>query len=130
MESVQMTPIKVLFVCNFNMMRSATAEMIFKDDPVLEVKSAGISPEAIVVIDEQLVGCADIIFVMELMQRQFIEQKFPDGSSGKKIISLGIGDHYQFMDEKLIEVLKSGVEAHLKKIFNEAPPSDPDSRCW
>lgn len=119
----------VLFVCNFNMMRSATAEMLFKDDPMLKVKSAGISPEAVMVIDQQLVDWAEIIFVMEPVQQQFIEKNFPRGLDGKRIICLSIDDRYAYMDERLQRVLRSTVERYLQKIFSEEPPSVPDGRC-
>lgn len=39
-------PIRVLFVCSQNSLRSPTAEAVFRDDPRLEVRSAGTDADA------------------------------------------------------------------------------------
>ncbi|MCK4836823.1 MAG: protein tyrosine phosphatase, partial [Candidatus Aminicenantes bacterium] len=98
---------------NLNMMSSTTADKIYKDNPMLEVKSAGINIEAFVRIDDQLVDWADIIFVMEKNQKKFIEKKFKTTCLDKKIINLNISDDYYYMDPDLVTILKSTVETHI-----------------
>lgn len=107
-------PIKILFVCNLNMMRSATAENIFKNRPGIAVKSAGISAGAVVRIDKQLVDWADIVFVMENTQKKYIMKKIGPSRPDKKIINLNIPDTYSYMDPDLVAVLKARVDAFLQ----------------
>ena len=53
---------------------------------------------------------ADIIFVMEKKHRQIIKSKF---EVDKNIIVLDIPDEYQYMDEELIDIIKSAVADYL-----------------
>lgn len=111
-------PLKVLFICTFNMMRSVTAENIFRDDPMLEVKSAGIHPEAVVRVDEGLLEWADLIFVMEDTHQAFIDKNLDSLNLFKKIICLNISDEYNYMDADLMGILKKRVGTHLNDFFN------------
>ena len=98
---------KLLFICNANLQRSPTAEKIFKDK--YKTKSAGVSELATNSLTSELLEWADIVFVMEDWQREFIAEKFPKLYSKKKIINLDIPDMYYFMDENLIKSLTEKV---------------------
>ncbi len=111
-------PLKVLFICTYNMMRSVTAENIFRDDPMLEVKSAGTHPEAVVRVDENLLEWADLIFVMENTHQVFIDKNLDSLNLFKKIICLNISDEYNYMDADLMGILKKRVGAHLDNFIN------------
>jgi predicted protein tyrosine phosphatase len=104
--------LKVLFICNLNMMRSPTAEEIFKNHPNLEVRSAGVSRSAVVPLHRDLLLWADMVFVMEKRQQDFIEAEFK-GIKDLQIISLNISDCYDYMDPDLIHILKKSVESYL-----------------
>ena len=56
---------KILFVCTANEERSPTAEMVFKDVPGWETKSAGTSLDAVVPVSRELIDWADRIVVMQ-----------------------------------------------------------------
>jgi len=96
---------KVLFICTENKDRSRTAEEIFKIDPRFSVKSAGIDRNAVVPLTEELLVWADYVFVMEKEHREYISRKYPK-IERDKIKVLGIPDIYQYMDEKLVDILK------------------------
>jgi predicted protein tyrosine phosphatase len=95
------------------MMRSPTAEDIFKIYPQLEVKSAGIYEEAVIPVNRELIDWADIIFVMEKQQQDLIHRQFKDISAPKNIICLYIADEYDYMDPELVHLLKQRVHPHL-----------------
>ena len=95
------------------MMRSPTAEDIFKLYPQLEVKSAGIYEEAVIPINRELIDWADIIFVMEKQQQDLIHRQFKDTAAPKIIICLYIADKYDYMDPELVHLLKQRVHPHL-----------------
>lgn len=95
------------------MMRSPTAEDIFKIYPQLEVKSAGIYEEAVTPINRELIDWADIIFVMEKQQQDLIHHQFKDTTAQKIIICLYIADIYDYMDPELVHLLKQRVHPHL-----------------
>ncbi len=103
--------IKVLFVCNFNMMRSPTGEKVFEDDPRFETKSAGVDKNAMVQLELELLEWADTIFVMEERQSEIIDFDFGEDRFKEKIHCLNIPDVYEFMDSQLVEVLKQRVES-------------------
>ena len=100
------------------MMRSVTAENLYKDCQGIEVKSAGISTGALVRIDDQMMEWADIIFVMENTQKEFLIKNFKTYSPEKKIINLNIPDDYNYMDPDLIDILKTRVDNYLLPLIN------------
>ena len=103
----------ILFVCSRNKWRSLTAETIFKNHPDHQVRSAGTEPSARIKINAKMITWADLIFVMEKRHRQRISERFPAEIDGKEIITLGIPDDYQYMDEDLIEELKTKASEYL-----------------
>jgi predicted protein tyrosine phosphatase len=103
----------VLFVCSRNKWRSRTAETIFKDNQSHGVKSAGTENDARIKVNEKLINWADLIFVMEKRHKQRLQDKFGQLLNDKRIIILDIEDNYQYMDEELIETLKTSVTPYL-----------------
>ncbi len=104
---------KIVFICNYNRYRSPTAQKIFSDHPHLEVKSAGIEPNAMVPINRELLEWADIIFVMEASQKKYIRKHFEGISEIKPVICLNIEDEYNYMDSELVDLLKQRVTPHI-----------------
>ncbi len=103
----------ILFVCSKNKWRSRTAETIFKNSEIHDVKSAGTDHGARIKLTEKHLIWADIIFVMENKHRQIIKQKFQIDLIADKIIVLDIYDEYQYMDEELILTLQAAVSPYL-----------------
>ena len=111
--SPQVHPIKLLFVCSRNRIRSLTAERIFGGIPGIQVRSAGTQPNARIVVNEGHIGWADIIFPMEKSHFNRLRLKFPDAIDGKRIATLFIPDEYEFMQAELIDELQSKVSAFI-----------------
>jgi|SRR5690349_6786341 len=103
----------ILFVCSRNKWRSRTAETVFKGHQQHEVRSAGTSADARIKVNEKLIEWADLIFVMEKRHRQILQEKFNHSLSGKEVVVLDIADEYQYMDEELIDMLKTSVTPYL-----------------
>ncbi len=108
-----MVKIKILFLCSRNKWRSLTAEKIFHGIKGYDVRSAGTENNARIKVTSGHIGWADIIFVMEKKHFRRIHEKFGEMLRGKKVIVLDISDDYTFMDEELIEILKSRVSEHI-----------------
>ncbi|WP_175498742.1 low molecular weight protein tyrosine phosphatase family protein [Paenibacillus sp. NFR01] len=105
---------KLLFICSRNKWRSLTAEKIFAQYEMYDVKSAGTEENARIKVNGGHVGWADKIFVMEKKHEQRLKAKFSQELNGKPIIRLDIPDEYQFMDEELIEILKARVSEYIE----------------
>ncbi len=103
----------VLFVCSKNKWRSRTAETIFKDNQDHIVKSAGTENDARIKVTDKLINWADLIFVMEKRHKQRLQDKFEQALNSKKVIVLDIEDNYKYMDEDLIETLRTSVAPYL-----------------
>ena len=101
----------ILFVCSRNRLRSPTAERVFFDTPGINVRSAGTAKDAENPIARDDIEWADLILVMERHHRKNILEKF---RTRTKIITLGIPDHYDFMDPDLIEILQAKVTLYLE----------------
>jgi predicted protein tyrosine phosphatase len=97
------------------MMRSPTAEDIYKADPRLKVKSAGVERSAVIIVDSQLLEWADLIFVMEQRQLDILESQFPHILANEKVFCLNIPDEYEYMEPELVSLLKDRVEKYLIK---------------
>jgi len=104
---------KILFICSKNKWRSRTAETIFRNTPGHKIQSAGIDIGARVKLTEKHLAWADLIFVMETKHRDIIRQKFHEYFDKERIIVLNIPDEYQYMDEELVQELKSSVSPFL-----------------
>jgi predicted protein tyrosine phosphatase len=94
----------VLFLCARNRLRSPTAERIFADRA--ETDSAGLAPDAEVRVSGDQIEWADLIVVMEKSQRAKLTTKFGRQLSGRRVVSLDIPDHYEFMQPELIDLLE------------------------
>ncbi|MEZ0486886.1 low molecular weight protein tyrosine phosphatase family protein [Fibrella aquatica] len=105
--------LKLLFVCSRNRQRSLTAEHTFAIESGYDVRSAGTEPGARTKLSPDLIGWADVIFVMEKKHRDWIGQRYADLVAGKPVINLMIADEYPYMDDELIDILTNRVVASL-----------------
>ena len=103
----------VLFICSQNRLRSPTAEQVFADWPDIETASAGLNNDAENPVTPELIEWADILFVMEKSQRNKLTKKFQPALGGKHVICLEIPDDYDFMDQALVQLLKTRVPRFL-----------------
>ena len=109
-------PVHVLFICEFNRKRSATAERVFSKDPALEVLSAGTSEDALVRVNERMLDWADVVFVMDDGQVRDLRRTFPQHPSIARLICLEILDVYHFLDPQLIALLQERTLPHLNRL--------------
>ena len=105
---------RVLFVCSGNIDRSPTAEALLRGRKGFEVKSAGTLAGAPTVASKQLIDWADIIFVMEEKHKEAL--KLLDENVDRKIVVLGIDDHYLKSDPELTRILKDKLSKHFGKV--------------
>lgn len=103
----------ILFVCSRNKWRSATAETIYKNHPVHQIRSAGTEPSARIKINAKLILWADLIFVMEKKHKKRISEKYGSELIDKTLIILDIPDEYQYMDQELVDEIDSKVHHYL-----------------
>lgn len=103
----------ILFVCSQNKLRSPTAEQIFADYPGIETDSAGTNNDAENPLTSELVGWADMIFVMERTHRNKLQKRYRAALKGARVICLDIPDDYEFMDEALVRLLQAKVPRYL-----------------
>jgi predicted protein tyrosine phosphatase len=109
-----MRSIRILFICSRNKWRSLTAEKIFHRFNDYDVKSAGTEDNARIKVNSGHIGWADLIFVMEKKHNRRITEKFRSLMVNKRVICLDIPDDYTYMDEDLIEILKSRVSEYIE----------------
>ena len=60
-----------------------------------------------------MIQWANLIFVMEKRHKEILEENFGNIIRNKKIITLDIEDRYEYMDEELIDILKTSVSLYL-----------------
>ncbi|GAB2987867.1 phosphotyrosine protein phosphatase [Mucilaginibacter puniceus] len=105
----------LLFVCSKNQWRSPTAELLFKNHPVHNARSAGTSEKARIKLNQKLIAWADIIYVMERKHKELLLLRFPGSMNNKKVEVLNIPDKYQFGDAALIQLLKQALPEYFNK---------------
>ena len=103
----------VLFVCSQNRLRSPTAEQTFASHPRIAVASAGTNAGADNPLTPELIRWADLIFVMEKAHRKKVQKRYKTELKDTRLICLDIPDEFEFMDEKLIRLLKARVTRFL-----------------
>ena len=105
----------LLFICSRNRRRSATAEAIFASEAGHSALSAGTSADAEIQVSADLLEWADVVFSMERVHHRKLYQRFPRLMRGKRAIVLGVPDRYDYMDERLIALLKGKVAQHIER---------------
>jgi predicted protein tyrosine phosphatase len=103
-------PIRILFICTYNKMRSKTAEALYSGDARFEVLSAGTSDSAVLQVSEALLEWSDNVVVMEEMHREWIRKTFPEPAGRRGIFCLNIPDEYWFMDPELVILIRERFE--------------------
>jgi predicted protein tyrosine phosphatase len=106
--------LKILFVCGKNKWRSPTAAMIYRTDPRVSVRSAGVSDTARRKISERDLDWADLVLVMERRYMRRIHAQFRLRNAFPPMECLDIPDDYEFMDEELITLIRDGTEFQIK----------------
>lgn len=108
-------PLRVLFVCGRNRLRSPTAERVFSDRPELEVASAGLAHDSENPLTQDLIDWAEVILVMEPSHRSRLVARHRRRLGGKRVACLGIPDRYEFMDPELVRLLESKAPPHMAR---------------
>ncbi|ADV67157.1 low molecular weight protein tyrosine phosphatase family protein [Deinococcus maricopensis] len=108
-------PLRVVFVCAQNKLRSPTAEAVFRADATLEVTSAGTNRDAETVLTRDLLAWADVAVCMEKRHRDLIRARFRGVLPDDRLVTLGIPDKYDFMDADLVDLLARLVPPRLEK---------------
>lgn len=98
--------LNILFICSRNQWRSRTAEDLFKNHPMHQIRSAGTAPSARIKVSEKTIQWADLILVMEKRHKEILREKFGAGLREKKVRVLDIPDEYGYMDPELVEILE------------------------
>jgi len=109
--------LRVLFVCAMNQWRSPTAEQLYRKDPRLEVRSAGVRSEARRKVSAADLEWADIVMVMEREQGSWIRRQFRDRDL-PRIEVLEIPDDFPFMDGRLQEALRAAITPEIEAILS------------
>jgi len=115
MSSPEPRPVRVLFVCQYNRSRSATAERVFSKDSRLDVRSAGTSDDALVKVNARMLAWADIIFIMDGGQQLWLEDRYAGDPSLARLVKLDIADEYTFLDPILVALLQERANPHIEK---------------
>jgi predicted protein tyrosine phosphatase len=116
-----MPKLHLLFVCGRNQWRSPTAEAIYRNDPRLLIRSAGVSSKSARQLSADDLEWADLVLVMERKYKSRILETYRDHPHLPKIVSLDIPDEYNRMDQELIALIEEGTEFHLKHHFGLEP---------
>jgi predicted protein tyrosine phosphatase len=103
----------ILVVCTQNKWRSPTAEALYRHDPRLHIRSAGISPKSPHQVSDTDLKWADLLLYMEKDQLTRIKRLYPQATLPKSI-NLDIPDSYPYMDPELIEILTEKIEPILQ----------------
>ncbi|PTX92254.1 phosphotyrosine protein phosphatase [Verrucomicrobia bacterium LW23] len=135
---------RILFVCGKNLRRSPTAEALYRNDPRVQARSAGVSDKARRRVRSGDLLWADLILVMESKHAARLREAWreaepcdaygevtaddslhPDAnglhaSNLPRVECLDIPDEFEFGDPELVELLKQSVEPWLTDV--EGPP--------
>jgi len=105
--------LRVLFVCTQNKVRSLTAEHLYHVRPDLEVKSCGTANFAKNQFTHELLEWAEVVFVFDQTQLDFIEQKFGKDALGKPVVCLGLPDVFTYKSDALVVKLVAKLDPYL-----------------
>jgi len=101
-----------LFICSKNRLRSPTAEAVFCNYQGVDAVGAGTSKDSETPLSGDLIEWADIVFVMERVQKSKVTAKYSALLRDKRLVVLGIPDRFEFMQSELVELLKEKVNRY------------------
>ncbi|MDQ8037215.1 MAG: low molecular weight protein tyrosine phosphatase family protein [Pedobacter sp.] len=104
----------LLFICSRNRLRSPTAEQVFAAWPGVDTDSAGLNPDAEVLLSAEQIEWASLIFVMEKAHARKLKQRFGEVLKGRRVLCLDIPDDYEFMQPELVSLLEKKVAVFLR----------------
>jgi len=110
----QSAPVRLLFVCSENRLRSPTAEAVFSNYENVEAIAAGTNSDCEQPVSGDLIEWADVILVMEKSHRNKIAKKYRALLKNKKLAVLGIPDNYDYMDPELVQLLERRVPHYVR----------------
>jgi predicted protein tyrosine phosphatase len=116
--------LNILFVCAMNKQRSVTAERMYRKDPRLHVRSAGVRSEAKRRVSEADLKWADVVFVMEREHKLWLTMKF-QALELPRIDVLDIPDDFAVMDPELQEMLKAMLDPEIAHLLSSKLPKKP-----
>jgi len=116
----------ILFVCGRHRWRSPTAEAIYRKDPRVKIRSAGVSDKSRHRVSDNDLDWADLVLVMERKYKSRILETFRDHPNLPRIVSLDIPDEYERMNEQLIALIQEGTEFYLREVFGIEPGAAAD----
>ena len=100
---------RVLCVCSAGLLRSPTASHVLHGEFGYNTRAVGVDiGHALIPIDDVLINWADEIVVMDEYQKQQVIRIDPDLDEqivSDKIIVLNVPDNYEYMNEKLQEII-------------------------
>ena len=99
-------PLRVLFVCSRNRLRSPTAEAVVADWPTVEALSAGTAPDADARVSLDLVEWADVVVAFQARHRHRLAAEFGGALRETRVVVLDLPDEFAFMDPALVRVLR------------------------
>lgn len=105
-------PMRVLFVCAMNLRRSLTAEHLYRRDPRVEVRSAGLREGAKRRLSAKDLEWAEVVYVMEREHKSSLRERFP-GLELSSVEVLDVPDDFEYMDEALVEMLRAVLEPDI-----------------
>ena len=112
-------PLRVLFVCSRNRLRSPTAEAVVAGWPGVEAVSAGTAPDAEARVSRDLVEWADVIVAFEARHRRALTRDVGALLRDRRVVVLGVPDDYARDDPALIALLRR----RLPGLLGVRPPA-------
>jgi predicted protein tyrosine phosphatase len=109
--------LRILFVCALNKWRSPTAEALYRSDPRLEVRSAGVRSSAKRRLSAADMEWADVIFVMDREQKRWIQERFR-GPHLPCIQVLDIPSSLVYMDPELQRLLRQALDPEINALLD------------
>jgi predicted protein tyrosine phosphatase len=109
-------PLRILFVCARNRWRSPTAEQVYRQDPRVEVRSAGVSAKSPHSVSTADLDWAHLVLAMERRHLARLREACPGRADFPPMESLEIPDDYRYMDPELVELVRAGTEPFLAEL--------------
>lgn len=95
----------ILFVCGKARKRSPSAAEIFAQEDGVATDFAGLSIDADERLSPEHLAWADVVVIMERRQLKRLNAQFSPYLKGKRIVTLGIPDDFEFMQPELVNLL-------------------------